>query len=155
MNVVLSACVVFGPTDRSRPLAVSGTVHGRVLEVLVAGLPDVLACIAEWTAQDPDAIGCWGLRADYSETLTIPLRHKVGVVGEGRRTVHLVQLRPGVPHGGTVTALCGERLTVLGAEVLSLGAGMPCDGCLARGLAAEAPIPDRAVAASADLPAVN
>jgi hypothetical protein len=152
--VVVQVCPVSAPTDRSHPLAVSGTVHGRVLEVLVAGLPEVLACIADWTAQDPDAIGCWGLRADYSETLTILLRHRAGGIREGRRTVHLVQLRPGVPHGGTVTALCGERLTVLGVEVLSVGAGMPCDGCLARGLATGRPIPDRAIEASADLPAV-
>jgi hypothetical protein len=111
-------------------------VLGRSVEVLVASLDDVLAHIAAWTAQDPAAIGCWGLRSDYSAPMTFPLRHKSGTVRESRRTVHLVRLLPGQAHGSTVTALCGERLWILGVEVLPVGAGMPCAGCLTDGLAA-------------------
>ncbi len=143
-------------SDRcSVPLAVAGTVHGRVVEVLVATLADVLAHIATWTEQDPEAIGCWGLRADYSGPLTLPLRPKAGVVRESLRTVHLVRLLPGEPHGATVTALCGELLRILSVDALPVGVGMPCSACLAEGLAAERERADRVVIAGVDLPAVH
>jgi hypothetical protein len=61
---------------------------------------------------------------------------------------------PGEPHGGTLAALCGERLTVLGVDVLSVGAGMPCDVCLAGSLVAERSEIDRVVTARVDMPAV-
>jgi hypothetical protein len=153
------ACPVSDRSDHFAPLAVAGTVHGRQVEVLVASLADVLAHIAAWTEQDPDAVGCWGLRADYSDSLTILLRHKAGTVREGRRTVHLVRLMPGVPHGVALTALCGERLTLLGAEALPVGCGMPCDGCLAESLVDSlrrvGPLSDRVVSPRVDLPAVH
>jgi hypothetical protein len=148
------ACHVSGVADHAVPLAVAGTVHGRPVEVLVADLADVLAHIAAWTEQDPDAVGCWGLRADYSGSLTLLLRHKAGAVAECVRAVHLVRLAPGEPHGGALAALCGERLTVLGVDVLPLGAGMPCDRCLAGNLIAERSESDRVVTAHAELPAV-
>ncbi len=103
MSVALPpACRVSGVIDHAAPLAVAGTVHGRQVEALVADLPDVLAYIAGWTEQDPDAIGCWGLRADYSGSLTLLLRHKAGAVAERQRAVHLVRhavrpLRRGEP----------------------------------------------------------
>lgn len=145
---------VTGAVDDAEPLAVAGTVHGQPVEVLVADVADVLAYIVAWTDQDPDAIGCWGLRADYSGSLTLLLRHKVGSIAERLRTVHLVRLAPGEPHGGTLTALCGERLTVLGVDVLPVGAGMPCDRCLAGSLLAERSESDRVVTARVDVPAV-
>ena len=139
----------------SVPLAVAGTVHGRLVEVLVATLSDVLAHIERWTEQDPAAIGCWGLRSDYSVPLTLPLRQKAGAVRESMRTVHLIRLLPGEAHGATVTALCGERLRILGVDVLPVGMGMPCGGCLAGGLAADRKRADRIVVSSADTPAVH
>jgi hypothetical protein len=145
---------VSGAIDDAEPLAVAGTVHGQPVEVLVADLADVLAYIVAWTDQDPDAIGCWGLRADYSGSLTLLLRHKAGSIAERLRTVHLVRLSPGEPHGATLTALCGERLTVLGVDALPVGAGMPCDSCLAGSLLAERSESDRVVTARVDLPAV-
>jgi hypothetical protein len=136
------------------PLAVAGTVHGQPVEVLVADLADVLAHIDVWTEQDPGAVGCWGLRADYSGCLTLLLRRRAGAIAERLRTVHLVRLAPGEPHGATLAALCGERLTVLGVDVLPVGAGMPCDGCLAGSLVAERSESDRVVTARVDVPAV-
>lgn len=156
MNVVLPPSrPVTDPTGDSVPLAVAGTVHGRLVEVLVASLDAVLGHIATWTEQDPAAIGCWGLRADYSVPLTLPLRPKVGTVRESLRTVHLVRLLPGEAHGGHVTALCGEGLRILGVEVLPVGAGMPCAGCLAGGIAADRERADRVVTPRVDVPAVH
>jgi hypothetical protein len=141
--------------DHPVPLAVAGTINGRLVEVLVATLEDVLAHIASWTEQDPGAIGCWGLRADYSAPLTLPLRPKIGAVSESRRTVHLVRLLPGEAHGSTVTALCGERLQILGVDVLPIGAGMPCTGCLAGGIAAGRERADRVVTPCVDQSSVR
>ena len=146
---------VSGSADGSVPLAVAGTVHGRLVEVLVASLTDVLSHIATWTEDDPAAIGCWGLRSDYSVPLTLPLRCKAGTIRESRRTVHLVRLLPGEAHGATVTALCGERLRIIGVDVLPVGAGMPCGACLAGGLAGGAAGADRVVTPRADRPAVR
>jgi hypothetical protein len=140
--------------DDDVPLAVAGTVHGRPVEVLVADLADVLAHIGVWTEQDPGAVGCWGLRADYSGSLTLLLRRRTGAIAERLRTVHLVRLVPGEPHGATLAALCGERLTVLGVDALPVGAGMPCDGCLAGSLVADRSESDRVVTACVDMPAV-
>lgn len=142
-------------TDVTGPLAVAGTVHGRLVEVLVATLGDVLTRISMWTEQDPSAIGCWGLRADYSVPLTLPLRHKVGTVRETCRTTHLVRLMPGEPHGSYVAALCGERLTIVGVDVLPVGGGMPCSACLAGGLAGDRPQARRVVDSGPATPAVQ
>lgn len=124
--------------DVDAPLVVTGTVWNRPVEAMVCDLADVLDRIALWTEQDPDAIGCWGLRRDYSGPLTIPVRCRPGRVREARRIAHLLRLLPGEPHGGVLVALCGERLSLLDIETLRIGAGMPCELCLARGLAAEA-----------------
>lgn len=121
-----------GLTCRDAPLVVSGTVHGHALRVMVAGLSDVVARIAHWIRDDPDASGSWGLRADYSEPLIIPVRRARGGVAEGARAAHVVRLLPGEPHGGMLAALCGERLPLVGVDVLPLGHGMPCERCLLR-----------------------
>jgi hypothetical protein len=99
-------------------------------------LSDVLERIADWTADDPDASGSWGLRDDYSEPLIIPVRRAAGAVREGARATHVVRLLPGVAHGATLVAMCGERLPLVGVDVLALGDGMPCEWCLA-GVVAE------------------
>lgn len=112
------------------PLVVSGTVHGRPVQVWVSGLPDVVAQIAAWTRDDPDALGSWGLREDYSEPLMIPVRRAPGVVEESKRAAHMVRLLPGEAVGAMLVTLCGARLPLVGVEVLPLGAGMPCERCL-------------------------
>lgn len=119
------------PACADAPLTVQGTVHGHPVEVLVTGLPEVVAQISHWVRDDPDAVGCWGLRADYSESVLIPVRRKVGSVRESRRAAHMVRLLPGQAHGGELMAMCGERLPLLGVDVLPLGVGMPCERCLA------------------------
>lgn len=113
------------------PLAVAGTVHGRAVEALVTGLSDVLAQIAAWTADDPEAIGCWGLRADYSEPLILPIRQRDRGHGQTGRSVHLLRLRPGEPHGRTLVAMCGELLSLVSVTT-EVGVGMPCEPCLTR-----------------------
>jgi hypothetical protein len=45
-------------------------------------------------------------------------------------------------------------LTVLGVDMLTVGAGMPCDACLAGSLVADRPESDRVVTARVDVPAV-
>lgn len=121
-----------GLTSRDAPLVVSGLIHGHASVVMVAGLSDVVARIAHWIRDDPDASGSWGLRADYSEPLIIPVRRAVGAVNEGARAAHVVRLLPGEAHGGTLAAVCGERLPLVGVDVLPLGNGMPCERCLLR-----------------------
>lgn len=135
MTVVLPMDSVPTPDgDHRPPFAVAGTVHGRPVEALVTGLAEVLARIAAWTGDDPEAIGCWGLRHDYSESLIMPVRRRRGSVDEWRRVVHLVRLCPGEPHGGTLTAMCGEQLSLVAVDAVTLGQGMPCELCLTRPL---------------------
>jgi hypothetical protein len=112
------------------PLAVSGTVAGRPVVALVTGLPDVLARIAAWTDEDPGALGWWGLREDYSEPLILPVRRCAGSAGS--RVAHLVCLLPGERHGATLTARCGDRLSLVDVAVVAVGEGMPCEPCLTR-----------------------
>lgn len=118
--------------DSAPPLVVAGTVHGRPLSVLVGGLSDVVAQIGAWTLDDPDALGSWGLRDDYSEPLMIPVRQRPGSMDERRRAAHVVRLAPGERLGAGLLALCGEPLPLVGVDVVSLGTGMPCEHCLAR-----------------------
>lgn len=112
------------------PLAVSGTVLGRQVAALVTAIPDVIAQIGQWVRDDPGAVGCWGLREDYSGELVIPVRRVPGSATERRRAAHVLRLVPGQAHGGVVAAVCGERLPLLDLEPLELGAGMPCGRCL-------------------------
>lgn len=129
--------VVVRPDSRSTwpdcadaPLAVSGTVFGRQVAALGTGIPDVIAQIGQWVRDDPTALGCWGLREDYSGELMIPVRMPAGAVAERRRAAHVLRLLPGQAHGGVVAAVCGERLPLVDLDVLELGAGMPCCACL-------------------------
>jgi hypothetical protein len=120
-----------GPTRFVEPFVVTGWVHGRDVAVMAASLSDVVSHIARWTATDPDAFGCWSLRDDYSEPLHIVVRHRRGRVREARRSAHVVRLLPGAARGALLVTLCGERLTILDAEALPVGAGMPCAPCVA------------------------
>jgi hypothetical protein len=119
-----------GPGRSDAPLAVTGTVLGRQVAAFVLAIPDVIAQIGQWVRDDPNAVGCWGLREDYSGGLVIPVRRSAGSVAERRRAAHVLRLVPGQAHGGVVAAVCGERLPLLDLEVLELGAGMPCGRCL-------------------------
>jgi hypothetical protein len=116
------------------PLAVSGTVLGRRVAALVTGIPDVITQIGRWVRDDPGAVGCWGLREDYSGELLVPVRRTAGSATERRRAAHVLRLLPGQAHGGVVAAVCGERLPLLDVDVLELGAGMPCGRCLVRSI---------------------
>jgi hypothetical protein len=97
---------------------------------LVSGIPEVIAQIGQWVRDDPAAVGCWGLRQDYSGELIVPVRRVAGSASERRRVAHVLRLVPGRALGGVVAVTCGERLPLLDIEVLELGAGMPCGGCL-------------------------
>ncbi len=101
------------------------------MAVMAADLAEVVAHIASWTAADPDAFGCWSLRDDYSEPMHIVVRHRRGRIRETRRAAHVVRLLPGAARGALLVTLCGERLTILNAEALPVGAGMPCGRCVA------------------------
>jgi hypothetical protein len=59
----------------------------------------------------------------------ILVRFKPGVVGESRRTIHVVP----IPNGEVpieLTALCGQVFTPGAAERVNSPLGMPCDICL-------------------------
>lgn len=82
------------------------------------------------------------------------VRFRSGVVGETRRTVHLVELPAGVadtlalnelPH--VLTALCGQGFAPGTADVLAGIAGMPCVDCVRR-----SPGTDRSCVAPQRLP---
>jgi hypothetical protein len=72
--------------------------------------------------------------------VTAPLafvRFRRGVVGEARRSVHLVTLPRAVgkpssigEFAGVLTALCGQTFSPGEAEVLPGLGGMPCGNCL-------------------------
>lgn len=81
------------------------------------------------------------------------VRFRKGVVGETRRTVHLVplpQLAETTPGNATaqppekLTALCGQAFAPGEAEQLNEPRGMPCEVCLLR-----SPAPQVAGGASA------
>lgn len=65
------------------------------------------------------------------------VRAREGLVGNVRRTCHVVV----VPEDGTLpaflTACCGVRFTPGSAELVNQISGMPCETCLAK-----APVPD-------------
>lgn len=136
MSVVVPRDSTSGsPYGHDVPLAVSGTVSGRRVEALVTGLLDVLTQIVAWTDEDPAAVGSWGLREDYSEPLVMPVRRRAGSVPVGGRATHLLSLLPGEPQGHTITALCGERMPLVGVDPAAVGDGMPCEPCLGRQVA--------------------
>jgi hypothetical protein len=54
------------------------------------------------------------------------------MIGESRRTCHLVPLPEADAMPQYLTAYCGLRIAPGSGEVLSSPAGMPCEMCLAR-----------------------
>lgn len=60
------------------------------------------------------------------------VRLRRGVVGETKRTCHLVPTPNGDAMPETLIALCGEVIKPGTAELLDTPSGMPCVGCLFR-----------------------
>jgi hypothetical protein len=54
------------------------------------------------------------------------------VIGESRRTCHLVPLPEADAMPRHLTAYCGLRIAPGSGEVLHAPCGMPCEGCMAR-----------------------
>jgi hypothetical protein len=61
------------------------------------------------------------------------VRYRAGVVGETRRTVHVVALLPDSRSAqGMLTALCGALLSAAKLEIVAFREGMPCPACVLR-----------------------
>jgi hypothetical protein len=58
------------------------------------------------------------------------VRYRQGVVGETSRTVHVVELSPAAAQAVAVRARCGAVLIPEDLELVTLGEGMPCLGCV-------------------------
>ncbi|ASO22954.1 hypothetical protein [Actinoalloteichus hoggarensis] len=67
-----------------------------------------------------------------ADLVSVIVRFLPGVVGETRRTSHLVpvDIDAGIPE--TVLTYCGVEIVRGTAEVLEAYAGMPCELCLLR-----------------------
>jgi hypothetical protein len=113
------------------PFMVVGRVNGREEAATAASPAEALARMLDWLRCDDDAAAVWYLREDWPSTVTVIGRPAPGLVGETRRSAHLFQLTPGTVLYGTVTARCGAELCLFDIEWLNLGAGMPCECCLA------------------------
>ncbi|WP_344429460.1 hypothetical protein [Amycolatopsis minnesotensis] len=113
------------------PFMVVGRVNGHEV---AAGVPTPAAAMRrmlDWLTLDDDASAVWYLREDWPEPVTVIARMAHGAVGETRRTAHLFQLQPGDVQCGPMSARCGAELCPSEVEWLRLGAGMPCEQCLA------------------------
>lgn len=131
MIAVTERCAVgTGSVAVSAALLLSGTVNGRPVRVGVNTVPEILIEIERWIAQDQQATGTWCLSSDYSNPVTLIARRQAGLCAESRRVAHLFRLEPGVAQGFTLTARCGEVVTLVEVEWLSPGTGMPCEACL-------------------------
>jgi hypothetical protein len=132
------------PTATAKPFIVSGTLHGRPQSVAVASLAAVLEQIGQWAFEDPDATGSWALSSDYSAPVPIIGRLRAGLSGQRARSAHLFSLVPGVSQRCGLTSCCAAQLSITDLEWLSIGEGMPCEGCLcavSAGPVAERPVP--------------
>lgn len=112
------------------PFLVSGTLLGNEICVPAADLDEIVDHIDHWTRVDENSTGHWRLHEDYSEPVTVIVRLRSGLARGSQRMAHLVKLVPGQRQGIQLTAECGKRMTIVEAEVLTMGAGMPCERCL-------------------------
>ena len=71
-----------------------------------------------------------GVTAPESDSVYALVRLRRGVVGESRRTCHLVVIAAVDRIPGSLTALCGEEIFAGQADLLADPAGMPCERCL-------------------------
>lgn len=118
------------PGQTVLPFVVSGTLLGNSLCLPAADLDEIVAHIDRWTRIDENSTGHWRLHEDYSEPVTMIVRLRDGLGCGSHRISHLVRLRPGQPQGIQLTTGCGEQMTIVEAEVLAMGVGMPCERCL-------------------------
>lgn len=65
------------------------------------------------------------------DSAVLLVRLRAGVVGESRRSVHVVPF-PVVKRGGVMVAYCGLPIVPIFAEYLDSLRGMPCELCVAR-----------------------
>ncbi|WP_245533498.1 MULTISPECIES: hypothetical protein [Actinoalloteichus] len=67
-----------------------------------------------------------------ADPILLIVRLLPGLVGETRRTCHLIPIYRHVPLPRALTAYCGHRFDVDTVEPLWRITGMPCNACLAR-----------------------
>jgi hypothetical protein len=72
-----------------------------------------------------------GERVDHRGPVLL-VRKRPGVVGESRRSCHLVPVPDTAVFPAVLTAFCGERIEPGSADVLEDPVGMPCVECLVR-----------------------
>jgi hypothetical protein len=118
-------------TTPASPFMVVGRVNGREEAARAATPAEALARMLTWLRYDEDASAVWYLREDWPGTITVVGRPAPGLVGETRRSAHLFPLSPGMVLYGSMVARCGAELPLPDIEWLNLGAGMPCECCLA------------------------
>ncbi|GAA3801549.1 hypothetical protein [Amycolatopsis tucumanensis] len=116
---------------RPDPFVVVGKVNGRDEAARVGSPAEALSRMLGWLAADADASAVWYLREDWPGPVTVIGRPAPGTARETRRCAHLFPLEPGTVLRGALTAGCGARLRLPEIEWLPLGAGMPCEHCLA------------------------
>ena len=119
------------PTRHLDPFMVVGKVNGRDEAARAASPAEALSRMLGWLDADADATAVWYLREDWPGPVTVVGRPAPGTARETRRCAHLFPLEPGTVLRGAITAHCGARLALPKIEWLALGAGMPCEYCLA------------------------
>ena len=65
------------------------------------------------------------------DSAVLLVRLRAGVVGETRRSVHVVPFS-GIEKDGVMVAYCGLPIVPMFAECLETLRGMPCELCVAR-----------------------
>lgn len=113
------------------PFVIVGSVNGRETTARAATPAQALEEMLGWLRLDENASAVWYLREDWPGTLMVVGRPAPGLVGETRRCAHLFPLRPGMLLYGSIVAHCGTKLHLPDIEWLNIGAGMPCECCLA------------------------
>ncbi|WP_246257732.1 hypothetical protein [Amycolatopsis anabasis] len=148
--MVVQEAVTAGPPGLLRPRRASrpappfivvGRINEREEVTSVASPAEALELMMRWLDQDEEARAVWYLRDDWPEAITVIGRPAAGAVGETQRSTHLFPIEPGVVHCGSLVAGCGTELPLPRIEWLRLGAGMPCERCLATTNTPDAPRP--------------
>jgi hypothetical protein len=65
------------------------------------------------------------------DSTVLLVRLRAGIVGETRRSVHVVPF-PSEQRDGVMVAYCGLPIVAIFAEYLETLRGMPCELCVAR-----------------------
>lgn len=112
------------------PFLVCGNLNGQPVSAPARSLDEIISQIDRWTRDDDGCTGYWRLHDDYSDPVTMIVRHKRGLRRGTRWLAHLVRLLPGKRQGFVLPTQCGEDMTILDAEPLGTGMGMPCERCL-------------------------